>query len=514
MATREQRWSSAHASAAPLGAVREFASAHALALIVVLAAAVRFATLGTPTFWFDESLTANETRDGLVALFHAVRGVEVNPPLYFVVAWGWQKVLGDSEIALRSLSALLGTATVPVVYAAARELASRRAGLIAAALTATNPLLIWYSQEARTYPLLVFLSALSFVFFAYSLNREEPRWLWAWAVASGLALATHYFALMLLVPEAIWLLLRARAPRVKALLACAGVGCAGLALLPLYAAQQDHQVTPGGWITYLDRSDRLLALPQQFVAGLSVPWRALPALIGGGLVVAVVYALIRADRRSQRAFALAGGVGLAGMLLAILPAFFGHDYLITRNVIELWLPLAVAVAVALGARAIGWLGPAVVLALGAIGLVLSIWNTATPAAGRVDWDAVASALGEPQRERVIGAPGFLEGAPLSLQLTGAHVAKPGERIAASELVLLSMREVPNYGIGPCVWGADCGGTTLGGSGPPFGAPPHFRLVEQGSTPRVTYRIYRAPRPVRFPAPKPNGQRNIVVQAPR
>jgi mannosyltransferase len=512
MATGEQRWTGAYAFGAPLAAVREFASAHALALIVALAAVVRFATLGTPSYWYDEYLTVTDIHNSFLGTLRAVRDVEVNPPLYFVIAWGWQKVLGGSEIALRSLSALLGTATVPVVYAAARELASRRAGLIAAALTATSPLLIWYSQDTRTYPLLVFLSALSFLFFIYSLNRDEPRWLLAWALVSVLDLGTHYFAVMVVVPEAAWLLLRARAPRSRAMLAVAGVGCAGLALIPLYAAQQDHPVKPGWWIAYLDRSDRLLALPQHFVAGLSVPWRALPVLVGGGLVVAVVYALITADRRSRRAFAVAGGIGLAGLLLAIVPAFFGHDYVITKNAIELWLPLAVAVAVALGAREIGWLGPTVAVTVCAIGLGLSIWNTATPAARRTNWDDVASALGQPRHERVIGAPSF-DGAPLSLELAGAHLAKPGESIVTSELVLLWLRPVRNYAIGPCWWGADCGGVAFGRAGPSFGPPPQFRLVGQGSTPRVTYRIYRATRPVRFPAPQRASAFNFVVQEP-
>jgi hypothetical protein len=318
---------------------------------------------------------------------------------------------------------------------------------------------------------------------------------------------------MVVVPEAAWLLLRAGAPRVRAMLAVAGVGCAGLALLPLYDAQQDHPVPPGGWISFIDRSDRLLAAPQHFVAGLSVPWQALPELVGVGLIAAVAYALIRTDRPTREAFAVAGGLALAGALLATIPAYFDHDYVITRNVIELWVPFAVAVGVALGARATGLLGPAVVVAIGAIGIALSIWNTATPEARRVDWDDVARAIGQPRQERVIGAPGGLEGAPLSLQLTGAHVAKPGEGIFASELVLLWMRPVKNYGIGPCVWGADCGGKVLGGPGPPIKPPPRFRLVERGATPRLSFRIYRAARPVRFAAPKTPGQRNIVVQEP-
>ena len=504
---------SRHAAAPSLAAARELASRHALLLIVAGAAVLRFATLDIPTYWFDESLTATQTRRTFVGMLEAVRDVEVNPPLYFVVAWWWRKILGEGEVTLRFLSALFGTATVPLVYYAARELASRRAGLYAAALTATSPLLIWYSQEARTYPLLVFLAALSFLFFVYSLNREEPRWLVGWAIASALALGTHYFAVMVVVPEAAWLLLRAREARKRAMLAIGGVGVVGLALLPLYDAQQDHPVPPGGWISFLDREDRLLALPQHFVAGLSVPWQALPELVGVVLVAALTYTLIRADRPSRRAFAVAAGVGLAGLLLAVIPAFFDHDYVITRNVIELWLPFGVAVAVALGARAAGRVGPAVVVGLCGIGIALSIWNTATPEARRVDWDDVARAIGEPRQQRVIGAPGELEGAPLTLQLSRAHLARPGDSIVASELVLLWMRPVTNYGVGPCVWGADCGGIVLGGPGPSIKPPRQFRLVDQGSTPRVFFRTYRASRPAVFAPPKSSGQRNIVIQSP-
>ncbi len=486
-----------------------FLSRHGLLLLLVaLAAVARFATLGTPSYWYDEFLTVTDTHRTFVGMVQAVHDTEVNPPFYFVVAWGWQKVFGNGEIALRTLSALLGTATVPIVYAAARDLASRRAGLFAAALTATSPLLIWYSQEIRTYSLLVFLSALSFLYFVYALQREEAKWVWASGLASGLALATHYFAVALIVPEAAWLLLRARARRATVGLACAGIGLVGIALVPFWA----HQHARPKWIAALSELDRVVALPQHFVVGLSTPWKVLPLLVGGALVGVVVFALRRADQRSRRAFALAGGIGGAGIGLTLVSMLLGADYLVTRNLIELWLPLAVAVAAVLSARAVRRLGSGTVLVLCAVGLALSIWTAATPAARRVDWDDVARALGEPRRERVIAAPGMAQGAPLSLQLDGAHLAKPGDRIVTSELVLVWLRQVPNYGIGPCWWGANCGGDVRGGSGPPFGAPRPFKLVDQGSTPRVRYRIYRAPRPVVLPAA--TTLHNVIVQTPR
>src|SRR5215208_275785 len=57
MGTREQPLNAERAPAARLAAARSFVSRHALVLIVALAAALRFATLGAPSYWLDEYLT-------------------------------------------------------------------------------------------------------------------------------------------------------------------------------------------------------------------------------------------------------------------------------------------------------------------------------------------------------------------------------------------------------------------------------------------------------------------------
>ena len=56
-----------------------------------------------------------------------------------------------------------------------KELVSSRVGLIAALLTAVNPFLVWYSQEARSYALLALLGALSLLFFVRALNSPSRR---------------------------------------------------------------------------------------------------------------------------------------------------------------------------------------------------------------------------------------------------------------------------------------------------------------------------------------------------
>src|SRR5260221_273001 len=161
-----------------------------------------------------------------------LKASESNPPLYYVLAWGWAKAFGTGEIGMRSLSALFGAATVPVAYLIGRELASKRAGLITAAIVAVNPMLIWYSQEARSYAVLVFFGALALLFFVRALNSRHGRDLGLWALASGLALCSHYFAVFAVAIEAAWLLVALRSRGRSVLPAIGAVTAVGLALRP------------------------------------------------------------------------------------------------------------------------------------------------------------------------------------------------------------------------------------------------------------------------------------------
>src|SRR5215218_1210959 len=208
-----------------------------LAGIVVLAAALRFATLDTQSYWFDEATTVHLVRMDLGGMLGAIPDSESTPPVYYVVAWLWAKVFGVGEFGLRSLSALIGTVSVPVVYALAKRAGSERAGVAAAALAAFNPLLVWYSQEARAYALLVLLCAIATLLAIDARERPRTRTTAMWAVVAALALGTHYFAIFVVGPLALWLL-RSRRDRAT-IAAVAAVGVAGIALLPLAVDQAD-----------------------------------------------------------------------------------------------------------------------------------------------------------------------------------------------------------------------------------------------------------------------------------
>ncbi|MEA2468829.1 MAG: mannosyltransferase, partial [Thermoleophilaceae bacterium] len=275
-----------------------------LGAILVAGAALRFATLSTQSFWLDEAIAINSARLDLGGMIDSLARTEGNPPLYFLLLDGWMRLFGDSEAAVRSLSALFGTATIVLAFEIGRRLATPRIGLVLAALVAFNPLLVWFSQEARPYALLVLLSGASFLFFTEALERPTGRRLAGWAVASGLAMATHYFAGLLILPEAAWLLYRLR-PRRRPLMAIAGFAVVPLALVPLVAAQgqvQDYSFVKGeGLFT------RVFAqVPKQWLVGYDAPAETVTVAVAVLLTaVGVWFALTRAGGRERRPLALA-----------------------------------------------------------------------------------------------------------------------------------------------------------------------------------------------------------------
>ncbi|MBV8429605.1 MAG: glycosyltransferase family 39 protein, partial [Solirubrobacterales bacterium] len=122
----------------------------AVATLTGLGAALRLYHLGHQGFWFDEGNTALLVHLSPGKMLGLIPQSESTPPLYYCIAWLWARIFGYGEVGLRSLSALAGVLVVPVAYGAARKLISLRAGVIAAGLAAFNPLLVWYSQEARS----------------------------------------------------------------------------------------------------------------------------------------------------------------------------------------------------------------------------------------------------------------------------------------------------------------------------------------------------------------------------
>jgi mannosyltransferase len=427
-----------------------------VAALVGLAAVLRFYGIGHQGFWFDEANTAQLVQFSPGKMLGLIPQSESTPPLYYCVAWVWARVFGHSEAGLRSLSAVAGVLVVPVAYATAAKLIGRHAGLIAAALTACSPLLIWYSQEARSYSMLVLLTALSLLAFVHARDAPTPRLLALWVIASGLALATHYFAVMAVAPEAAWLLVEhRRAPAVRVALAIVAV--CGLALIPLAISQ--NGTGHDSWIASAPLGARLRQLVPQFLVGTGAPVRK--ALRDAAIALAIIaLGLLALQGRSpeRSGAAVAGGLALAGIVLSLVAIVVGFDDLITRNLIELWLPAALVITAGLAGGRAPRVGLAVAAALCAIGVTATIGIAADRNLQRPDWRYVARLLGPVPTTAASGSPGrailiqhYRTLLPLSLYLPGLRVL-PGRGARVDELDVIAMSS-PQQPL--CWWGAAC-----------------------------------------------------------
>lgn len=86
-------------------------------------------------------------------------------------------------------------------------------------------------------------------------------------------------------------------------------------------------------------------------------------------------------------------LGVVGFVPAMIEVAAGTDVVNTRNLIELWLPLAIEVAVGLGGVRAGPIGLAGAAVLCTTGIASTVYIAATPNLQRSDWRPVSRALG-------------------------------------------------------------------------------------------------------------------------
>lgn len=402
-----------------------------LAGLTLLAAVLRFATLDLQSFWYDEAFTpVHVLHAGLGATVRSVSHTENTPPLWYVLIWGWSRVWGNGEVALRSLSALAGVLSVPVAWGIGKELSGRRAALATAALVAVNPLFIWYSQEARAYGLFTLLVALAMLCFLRARREPTAGRLAAFAAAGTLALLTHYFAVFLLAPMCVWLLvLGYRERRYAPLLAVGVVGLAGAALIPLIVAQGGHGTQ---WIGRWALASRLEAIPQYYLTGYS------GAPLGHGVELLVALLILAGigyglwsvlEAREERGALIALVLSACGVLIPVALVAFGADYLAPRNLVAAMIPLTALVAVVTVANRTGRVGMVIAGLLALAFLAISIDVNLSPRLQRGDWRGVAHVIVSPRVLTTVE----LGAAPLEYYLPPLHNLARGDTVKTNEI---------------------------------------------------------------------------------
>jgi len=311
-----------------------------LAGVTAVAVALRVLFAGEQSLGYEEVFTRSiVNQSSLSAVWNGVRATESTPPLYYVLSWLWVKLSGsDGAVALRTISLLAGSLSVPAAFFAMRYFVSVRLALVVAWLCAISPLLFAYSLYARSYALLVATATLSV--WALGALLERPSWRrWTlWALAISACLWTHYFAVFLLVAQAGVLLVRLPAARVR-LLACLGAIAALTApLWPVFIVQSGASARTA-FIAAQPLSGRLEGVVRQFAMGTNVPasWLEAAGIVVAG--VAVAFAALRTRRVAPNQ--VLGAIAVIGAGVPIAAAVTGiDDQLLPRNLLGVWICVA------------------------------------------------------------------------------------------------------------------------------------------------------------------------------
>lgn len=257
--------------------------------ILLAAAALRVVTAGY-SLWLDEIASVTLARQPIELLWSSWMVRESNPPLYYTILSGWMRLFGSGDVAVQSLSILIGLLGIVAAWLLARRVGGRAAGLIAAGLLALSAAHLDFSQEVRGYILAHTAVLWSCIGIVAYLERPRLLPLSGYAVAALMAVYSHttLVVFVAIANVAMLWLLRSNAHALVRWMA------ANMVILLLWAWW--------GWISYTQ-----LGSPSGFA------WITRPDLAGALQTTAIVYSPLYLAAEQITASWLLGLVWIVGL---------------------------------------------------------------------------------------------------------------------------------------------------------------------------------------------------------
>jgi 4-amino-4-deoxy-L-arabinose transferase-like glycosyltransferase len=142
-------------------------------------------------------------REDLVSTMKSVLR-DGHPPLYFHAMLPWAKLTGTGLFAIRLPSAVLGAASVLLLYRIGLREAGRAAAATAALLLALHGHHLYWSQTARMYAPATFLGLLSTLLLCRALENGRARTRIAYGISAVAALWTHLYCWPVVFAQILW----------------------------------------------------------------------------------------------------------------------------------------------------------------------------------------------------------------------------------------------------------------------------------------------------------------------
>lgn len=175
-----------------------------LLCLTIVGGAARLATLERPPIWGDEALTYSRVIGSFREMMEILR-TDGFTPLHYILYWCLAQFTELTPRMMRLIPALCGTAMIPAMYFATRQISSVRAALLAAAYACASAYLMAYSHDAKMY-------MQTWLFITLNLGcawwwLRTGRWTaWMLWTATGLcAVGSHIGAALMIAPQPLFL---------------------------------------------------------------------------------------------------------------------------------------------------------------------------------------------------------------------------------------------------------------------------------------------------------------------
>lgn len=222
--------------------------------ILLLGLFVRIYFISGQSLWFDEGYSVKISQLSPHEIISKTASEDYHPPLYYIGLHYWVSLVGKSEFSVRLPSAILGFLSIFMMYKVGKLLFDKNIGILSSLVLALSVFHVEYSQEARSYSLMAFLTLLSFYFFLKLLREKSLRVSIGYSVSSIILMYTHVYALFIIVSQNIFFLLHTFSSRDKTISVRKWVLLQGILLilfLPWLTSLLDQtaRVQRGYWVS-------------------------------------------------------------------------------------------------------------------------------------------------------------------------------------------------------------------------------------------------------------------------
>ena len=170
---------------------------------LTLFAVITLVTISKSSIWFDEAFSVYLTKFNFFEIARYT-ATDVHPPFYYWILKLWVMIFGNSVLAFRSLSLLMGELAIVIGYLLTNRLFGAKAARFSLLFMVLSPMLVRYSQEARMYTLVTVIALAATYVLTYAVNSKKKLPWVIYGILISLGMWTHYFSAIIWIAHWIW----------------------------------------------------------------------------------------------------------------------------------------------------------------------------------------------------------------------------------------------------------------------------------------------------------------------